>query len=129
MKQSSRAFQVRQIEIDFEAGLTARFPEFGDCLHASVHGCGRQFKAVAADMDMSSSDLSRRLANNPNDQVYFPARRLPELIAATGDLSPIYWLIERFVDAPEAKRRRAVAELSDLIPRLQRLLEQSGEDG
>lgn len=127
MKQSSRAFQVRQIEIDFEAGLTARFPEFGDCLHAAVHGCGRQFKAVAADMDMSSSDLSRRLADNPNDPVHFAARRLPELIAATGDLSPIYWLIEQFCDAPEDKRRRAVAELSALLPRLQRLIEQSGE--
>lgn len=130
MKQSFSATprpDIRQVEIDFEAGLPERFPDFMDCVRASVYGSRRQLKAVAADMDLSSSELSRRLADNPNDPIYLPTHRLPDLIRATGDVSPIYWLIETFLDQPEAKRRRAVAQLSELLPRLESLLAQAAE--
>lgn len=111
-----------QFELSFEAGLLEQFPLFREVVHASVSGCGRPLKAVAADLDMTSSELSRKLANNPNDPVHFPLDRLPDLIRATGDVRPIYWLIEQFLDDPETKRRRDLDELSALIPRLQRLV-------
>lgn len=72
--------------------------------------------------------LSRKLADNPADPVYFPARRLPELIEATGDLRVIYWLTERFLEKPDAKRRRAIDQLAGLLPHLHALLKQAQQD-
>ena len=117
-----------QFELSFEAGLREQFPAFREVVHASVSGCGRPLKAVAADLDMTSSELSRKLSSNPNDPVHFPLDRLPELITATGDLRPIYWLIESFLDDADAKRKRDLEELSALIPRLQRLVHSVGTE-
>lgn len=117
---------MRQVEINFQAGLTDQFPNFRDVVRASVYSCGRQFKAVAADLDMSSAELSRKLADNPNDPVNFPVHLLPELIKATGDKRPVYWLVESFLEDKEAKHARAVAQLSDMLPQLQALLKTAG---
>ena len=117
-----------QFDLSFEAGMLEQFPAFREVVHASVSGCGRPLKAVAADLDMPSSELSRKLSNNPNDPVHFPLDRLPELITATGDLRPIYWLIEAFLDDADAKRKRDLEELSALIPRLQRLVHSVGTE-
>lgn len=116
---------MKQVELNFEAGLIAQFPSFQDCVRASVYSCGRQFKAVAADLDMSVSELSRKLADNPNDPVNFPLPRLPELIAATGDKRPIYWLIESFLEDADTKRKRSLDQLSGLMPQIEALLKQA----
>jgi hypothetical protein len=114
-----------QYELSFDSGLVEQYPKYREVLQAAVSGCGRPQKNVAADMDMTNSELSRKLADNPNDTVHFPAYMLPDLIRATGDLRPIYWLIEAFMDDPDAKRRRAASELADLLPKLQRLVAQA----
>ncbi len=116
---------MQQFELDFEGGLTERFPEFIDCLRASVHGCGRQFKAIAADMDMSASELSKKLSDNSD--THFPARRLPELLLATKDYSPIYWLVESFCDDPDAKRRKSIERLAAMLPEIERILRDTGD--
>ncbi len=114
---------MRQLSIEFAPGLTEQFPEFRDVVRASVYACGRQLKAVAADLDMTSSELSRKLANNPADPVHFPLDRLPELVEATGDKRPIYWLVEKFLEAPEARQGRLVAEATDAVRKLTTLLQ------
>jgi len=120
---------MRQVEINFEAGLTDQFPEFRDVVRASVYSCGRPFKAVAADLDMSSAELSRKLSDNPNDPVHFPLHRLADLIAATADKRPVYWLVEKFLEDAATKRTRAVAQLADMLPQLHALLKNAGVDG
>lgn len=109
---------MRQVELNFEAGLTEQFPEFRDVVKASVYSCGRALKAVAADLDMTSSELSRKLADNPNDPVHFPLHLLPKLVQATGDKRPIYWLVEAFLEDEDAKRSRALAQITDMLPHL-----------
>ena len=111
---------MQQFELDFDGGLIERFVDFEECVKASVSGCGRQLKAVAAELNMGSSELSRRLAANPGD-ISLPLYRLPELLAATGDLTPIYWLVERFCDDPEARDRKNRAQLAELLPKLTKL--------
>jgi hypothetical protein len=115
-----------QLEIDFEPGLVERFPEFLDCVKASVYGARKQFRAVAADLDMSSSELSRKFAQNPNDVVHFPLYLLPKLIESTGDLTPLYWLIEKFCEDSDAKQRRALEALAQLTRDLPSLLKRAG---
>lgn len=113
---------MRQLEITFEAGVRERFPDFADCMKASAYGCGRQFKAVASDLDMSASELSRKLANNPDDNVSFPAKLLPALIRAT-NLDPVIWLVEEFLEGQADRRERAKAELAAMLPKIAALLE------
>ena len=115
---------MQQLPMDFPTGITQEFPEFRDCLKASVYGCGRALKAVAADLDMTSSELSRKLGDNPNDPVHFPAHLLPALVTATKDRRPIFWLVESFLEEPEAKRARVVEEAAQMLGRLETLLAQ-----
>jgi len=116
----------QQLTIDFHPGLLEQFPAWMDCVRASVYGCGRQFKAIAADLDMSVSELSRKLNDNPADNVNFPLALLPQLMQSTRDLRPLYWLVATFLNDPEAERRRAARELSQLLPIVRALAEKSG---
>lgn len=114
--------RIEQLTIDFAPGLLEQFPEFRECVTASVYGCGRQFKAVAADLDLSPSKLSRMLADNPDDHINFPLPRFADLVEATGDPTPIYWLVERFLEPADAKKDRAATLLANLLPQIQRAL-------
>ena len=115
-----------QMEIDFEAGLTALYPEFMDVIRAAAHSCGRPMKSIAADMDKSQSELSRDLADdtNPNDPRNFKARDLPAFIKATGDRGKdvIYWLVEKYLDDPNTKKDRARDLLIEMAPMFQALM-------
>lgn len=113
---------MRQVEINFQAGLVEQFPAFRDVVKAAVYGCGKAFKSVAADLDMTSSELSRKLGDNPNDPVHFPLHLLPDLIRATGDKRPVYWLVESFLEDEDTRRSRALAQMADILPRLHALL-------
>lgn len=83
-------------------------------------------KALAADMDMSSSDLGRRLAPADGDPRRLSVDDMVRLIDATGDLSPIYWLVERFAIDADQRQARAQAELAKLLPSLVALCRQAG---
>jgi hypothetical protein len=118
---------MNQIEIDFTPGLTEQFPDFGTCLKASVYDCGKPFKAVAADMDMSSSKLSRML-NEADEGIHFPACRLDELISVTGDHRPIHWLIEKYLNDSGRRRKEAINTLIKLMPEIQRALQVTNQN-
>ena len=116
------------MELEIETGLLEKFPEFREVVRASVYDCGRQLKAIAADLDMSSSELSRKLATNPTDPVHFPLDRLPELLAATRDLRPVYWLVEKFLEDSEMRRRRSIDSLARMLPEINRMLKDISRD-
>jgi hypothetical protein len=115
-----------QMPLEFQAGLTERHPTLLGCCHEAVVRSERPMKAIAADMDMSSSDLGRKLAPSDGDVRRLSVDELVRLIEATGDLSPIHWLIERFALDDEHKQRRAQAELAKLLPALVALAKQAG---
>ena len=115
-----------QYSLNFEPGLTDIFPEFHDCLKASVYGCGKPFKAIAADLDMSSSRLSRMM-NEADEGINFPASRLDELVAVTGDKRPIYWLIEKHLRDDGARKKRALDRLEELSRQIESTLKVLGD--
>lgn len=115
MKQNNNPIQVG---LDLDPGILDEYPDFRDAVRASVYSCGRAFKAIAADLDMSVNELSRKLSDNPNDPIHFPYHRLPDLIRATGDMRPVYWLIATFIESPETKRHRAIDQLTQLLPQI-----------
>lgn len=120
---------MRQLNLTLQdQSLLQQFPDFRDVVRASVYSCGRAFKAIAADLDMSVSELSRKLSENPNDPVHFPMTRIAELITATGDKRPVMWLVEKFLDDPGAKRQHAVDRLASLLPEIAALVKDAQSD-
>ena len=62
-----------------------------------MHKQGKPQKVIAADMDYSPSDLSRKLAQAPNDSRRLTADDVELFIEVTGDLSPVYYFVEKYL--------------------------------
>lgn len=112
--------------LDFQPGLTGQFPTLQDVLTAAVYGSRKGLNGIAADLDQSPSELSRRLNRESDDHRPARVQDLVGIIEATGDLRPIYWLIERFMESPEARVARAADQLSHLLPMVAELAAQAG---
>jgi hypothetical protein len=88
---------TQQLTLNFEAGYSETYPSCREFVQARVHQQGRPQKAIAADMDYSPSDLSRKLAQGPDDSRRFTLDDLERFIEVTGDVTPVYFLIEKFL--------------------------------
>ena len=117
---------TRQMSLDFTPGLTERYPTLLDCIKACVYSNARPLKTVAADMDMSQSELSRKLSANPDDPRRFSVADLEAYVLATGDTTPITYLAQKFCLDKEAKQREALSALAAMAPQLQALLKAAG---
>lgn len=114
-----------QLSLNYEGGLTAQFAEWEDVLAAAVYSSRKGLNGVAADLDMSPSELTRRLNRNSDDSRPLRAADGIKIIQATQDYRPIYWLVERFLRDPETQRTQAISQLATLLPIVQALVEQS----
>ncbi|MGN9291348.1 phage regulatory CII family protein, partial [Enterococcus faecium] len=94
-----------------------------DCIRQGAYTHRNPLKTIAADMDMSQSDLSRKLSGNPDDPRRMSVDDLEKYLAATGDMTPIYFLIEKYLSDEEAKRKRAMAELARKMPEFMALFQ------
>lgn len=114
-----------QLMIDFTPGLTERHALLTDCVRECAYTHRNPLKTLAADMDMSQSELSRKLANNPDDPRRLSVEDLVRFIDASGDTTPIQWLIERFMQDDGMRQRRAMAELVKHMPNILALFKQA----
>lgn len=121
---------MKQVQIEFDVGLTQIYPAFTDVVKAVVYGCGKPLKTVAADMDLSQSELSRKLADNPNDPRSLNVDEIPLLIESTGDKGKdlIYWLVEKYLQNPKHRRERAEEMLVEMAPQFMALMKEIAPD-
>ena len=117
-----------QLTLDFEPGLAERYKSLLECCRDSIYKDPRQLKAIAADMDLSSSELSRKLSENAEDTRRYTVEDL-ENRCKQGDLTPIYYLVEKFLTSEETKNRRALAELVKKLPDIVALAEYLSSQG
>ena len=116
-----------QLTLDLQAGLAQRYRSLREVLQwCALNGRGG-VASIAAAIDMSPSELARKLAGNELD----PHRTLDvdafvRILEATGDYTPIYWLIEKFLPSEDQKRQAAVDQLAALMPQIAALLNQAG---
>ena len=90
-----------QLVLNFEAGITAAYATCLEYVASRIHQLGKPQKAIAADMDYSPSDLSRKLSNNPSDPRSFTLNDLEKYVQVTGDTKPILYLVEKYLSADE----------------------------
>lgn len=121
---------MKQIELDFEGGLCRKFSSLLECLDDCISRSQHQKKVIAADLDLSPSGLSRRLTPQPKgtSEPRFSVESLEEYIEKFNDLTPIYYLAEKFCQHPEIKKREAIEKLSALMPQLQMLIIEASEN-
>lgn len=116
-----------QLTLELQPGLTQQYRTLRECLCAVVYQFRGGIGGVAAAIDMSPSDLGRRLNHGDGD----PLRNLDidllaAIVEATGDHRPVLWLVERFLPSDEQKRRAAVDTLATLMPQIAQLLADAG---
>ena len=111
-----------QLALDFQPGLTERFDSLHACVSSCAHSNKKPLKSIAMDMDMSPSELSRKLAFNPDDVRRLTVGDLESFIEATGDTTPIIYLAQKFCVDSDFRRREALAALAEMAPQIQALL-------
>ena len=115
-----------QLSLDFDPSLTNRYGSLLECVRGCVYTHQKPLKSIAMDMDMSQSDLSRKLASNPHDPRRFTVEDLEAYIEATGDTTPILYLAQKYCVNDEVKQREALSALAGLVPQIQSLLKAVG---
>lgn len=106
-----------QLALNFEAGRVESYSSCREFVAARVHQQGRRQKAIAADMDYSPSDLSRKLAQSPNDTRRFTLDDLETYIEVTGDTDPVLYLVEKFLADESSQIQELERQLQDLRQR------------
>jgi hypothetical protein len=105
---------MAQLSINFDAGISECYHTCREYVAARVHQIGRQQKAIAADLDLSPSHLSRKLAQSPTDTMRFTLDDLERYIETTGDTKPIEYLIEKYLAGQSSEIERLRARLAEL---------------
>lgn len=111
--------------LSLEPGLAERFDSALDCVRAGVYSSHRPLKAIAAEMDTSVSTLSRKLAAHPDDPRHFTLADLEQYVCATGDTTPISWLVARYMQPAADRRQQALDQLAALAPMLSALIREA----
>lgn len=73
-------------------------------------------------MDQSQLELSRKLSGNPDDPRRFTVDDLERFVSATGDMTPILYLVEKYMADSETKRITANAQLAKMLPEVMALI-------
>jgi hypothetical protein len=115
-----------QLSLDFEPGLTERHKTLLACIRECAYKCSKPLKVIAADMDLSESDLSRKLSGNPDDPRRFTVDDLVRFVEVTGDTMPVNWLIERFHLDDDAKVKFAATAFLKQLPQMVALAKSMG---
>lgn len=104
---------MQQVTINFDAGIAESYASCREYVAARIHQQGRPQKSIAADMDYSPSILSRKLSPSESDTSKFTLDDLEKFIQTTGDVQPVYYLVEKYLaDSDEiASLERRLIEL------------------
>lgn len=112
----------QQLTLDFEPGLVERYRSLLECCASGVykHGLSR----VAIDLNQAPGNLSVQLSGDSSR--HFSVESLEAYIEKTGDTTPVYYLIEKFLDKKTAKNDAAQAEVLRQFAALQEAMKKAG---
>lgn len=111
-----------QMTLNFEPSLPDRFGSLREYIAHRVQVQAKPAKTIAADMDLSPSTLSRKLAPGEHDSQRFNCDDLERYIQSTGDVSAIEYLAAKYMQSDDARKIRAIARVEALASDLDRVL-------
>lgn len=104
---------MKQLTLNYDASLFDSYPSCREYIARQVHHQAIPQKAIAMDMDYSPSQLTRKLAQA--DSCRFTLDDLESFMRVTGDVTPVYYLIEKHVTG--SKNREQLLKLKADIER------------
>lgn len=118
-----------QLTIAYEPGLAERHLSLRDCMVSQVYQRGHG--AIAAKLDIAPSKLTEKLAgvDSSGKPRGMTIDEFERYLDKTGDLTPIYYLLDRFARDPDVAQQEALARLAALADALPALLAAAGLDG
>lgn len=117
-----RSGDTAQLTLAFEPGLTQRFSSLRECVATGIYQRG--LTNVAPSLDKAPGNLSVELSEDPTRK--FGVESLEAYIEKFGDLTPIYYLAEKFLGQKSAPKDAAMAQIAGVAAELQRLMRQAG---
>ena len=87
---------IQQLTINFDASLVDAYDSCRELIQARIHQIGRQQKAIAADLDMAPSQLTRKLAQSPGDSARFTLDDLEAYLQTNDDRQPLHYLNAKY---------------------------------
>lgn len=111
--------------LELDASLTTTHRNLRECVAQGIYRRG--LKAVASDLDLSPGNLSVALSDDP--QRKFSVDELEAYIRCTGDKTPVYYLVAKYLSDEAAARDHALGQVSELLLNLPALLAAAGLPG
>jgi len=113
---------MQQLSLTFEPGLAQKHRSLRECLSVCVYSKG--LVRVAGQIDMAPSALSEALSGGDRRKVGIDD--LETYIANSGDLTPIFYLLDRFCRDPHAQQMEAIAQLAAMAQQMPALMQAAG---
>lgn len=107
-----------QLTLSLEPALLDRYRNLRDCIAAGVYQRG--LKRVAADIDMAPGNLSVALGDDGTRHLSVDA--LERYLQTSGDLTPIHYLVARYLGHQAAGEEAALARVEQLLSEVSALL-------
>lgn len=109
-----------QLTLNFEPGLSERYPSFRECVASSIYRYGLTNAAI--DLDKAPGNLSVELSADPARK--FGIEDFERYLAKSRDFTAIYYLIDKFLkdeagDEPSAAELKAM--FKQMAPHFKRL--------
>jgi len=111
-----------QLTLAFEPGLAERHLSLRECVASGIYqrGLGR----VALDLNKAPGNLSVELSGDADR--HFSVDSLEAYIAKSGDITPIHYLIDKFLQDKSNAQAQAMAQLGPILAQLAPLMRQAG---
>ncbi len=113
---------TQQMTLELEPGMLERYSNLLEVLAAGVYGRG--LKRVAMDLDKAPGNLSRELAGDSDR--HFSVESLERYIQTQGDLTPIYWLIVRYMGEQARAEAATLKRVESWLTEVASLVGQAG---
>lgn len=110
-----------QLTLDLEPGLTDRFSTLRECMTACVYQRG--LKRVAMDLDKAPGNLCRQLAGDSGH--HFSVESLERYMQTQGDLTPIMYLIARYMGDQANAEAATLKRVENLLSEVASLVGQT----
>jgi hypothetical protein len=117
---------MQQLSLTFEPGLAQKSRCLRDHMATRVYNGG--LVAIAGKLDMAPSKLTEKLAgaDSGGKARGMTIDELERYLEKTGDLSPVFYLVDKYLRDPEVTRAEALAVLQELAKQMPALMHAAG---
>lgn len=122
MKSPVISAQQEQLTLSFEQGLSEKYSSLRECIATGIYQRGLGNTAI--DLNKAPGNLSVELSDDQTR--HFSCDSLEKYIEKSKDLTPVYCLIDKFLQEKSAKQEQALAQLAPILAQLAPLMRQAG---